>query len=301
MATSRDIPMSKRLRYLLEFVVVWGLANLLKILPVDASSAVGGAICRTIGPRLGVSRRAARNIKRAMPDKTPAEIKSIVLGMWNNLGRNAAEALHLGNPDLFDKDNRFEITGGEILDKMRDDGRGGIIFTAHIGNWETIGPLLFQRDMPLTTVYREANNPYVGAYLTKLRRDTNGARLVPKGASGARGLITALKSQHHLGLLVDQKLNDGIAIPFFGIDAMTAPALAQLALRFDVPMVPVHCERIAGTRFRMIIEPPLELAGNDDKNANIEETMRRVNAHMEQWIRAHPEQWLWLHNRWPNE
>jgi len=301
MAGTADLSAGRQLRYLAEYVIVRLLTWLFAALPFAAASALGGGIARTLGPRVGVSRRAARNIERALPDKTPAEIKTIVHGMWDNLGRTAAEALHLGDSTVTEDRERFEIVGADILDKMRDDGLGGIIFTAHIGNWEAIGPLFYQRGIPLTTVYREPNNPYVRELLTDLRRETNGARLVPKGAAGARGLIAALKAKHHLGLLVDQKLNDGIAVPFFGIDAMTAPAQVQLARRFGVPMIPVHCERLKGGRCRIIVEPPLELSEGDSREEITRETMRRVNAHMEGWIRAHPDQWLWLHNRWPPE
>ncbi len=299
--SGRDISLPRRLRYGVEFVVVFLLAAVFRALPFESASALGGLIARTLGPRLGVSRRAGQNIRRALGDKSEAEIKSIVRGMWDNLGRTAAEALHLGRRSVIEDQKRFDIVGVEHLDAMRDNGLGGILVTAHIGNWEAIGPLTFQRGIPLTTVYREANNPYVGWLLKNLRRATNGAHLVPKGAAGARGLIAALKNKNHLGLLVDQKLNDGIAVPFFGIDAMTAPALAQLAQRFAVSMIPIHCERLGGARLRIVVEPPLELSSGGSKEQNTFETMRRVNAHMEGWIRQHPEQWLWLHNRWPAE
>ncbi len=101
-------------------------------------------------------------------------------------------------------------------------------------------------------------------------------------------------------MLVDQKLNDGIAVPFFGRDAMTAPALAQLALRFRCPVVPARVERLGGARFRLTIYPPMGLPDSGDHDADVSETMRRVNAHFEDWIRARPEQWLWLHRRWPD-
>ena len=101
-------------------------------------------------------------------------------------------------------------------------------------------------------------------------------------------------------MLVDQKLNDGIAVPFFGRDAMTAPALAQLALKYRCPVVPARLERLDGARFRLTFQPPMELPDTGDREADVFETMRRVNAIFEDWIRARPEQWLWLHRRWPD-
>ena len=101
-------------------------------------------------------------------------------------------------------------------------------------------------------------------------------------------------------MLVDQKMNDGIAVPFFGRAAMTAPALAQLGLRYRCPVVPVRLERLAGCRFRVTIHPPLSFPDTGDQAADVRTTMTAVNALLEGWIRAGPEQWLWLHRRWPD-
>ena len=114
-----------------------------------------------------------------------------------------------------------------------------------------------------------------------------------------RQLIKALRRGEHLGMLVDQKLNEGIPVPFFGRDAMTAPALAQLARRFACPVAPVRVERLEGAHFRLTVYPPLTLAESGDREADTAAAMGQVNAIIEGWIRDRPEQWLWLHRRWP--
>jgi KDO2-lipid IV(A) lauroyltransferase len=96
------------------------------------------------------------------------------------------------------------------------------------------------------------------------------------------------------------KMNDGIAIPFFGRDAMTAPAIAQLALRFNCPIVPFRAERLGGAHFRLTVYPPLELPRTGNREADIRALMVQINTLLEQWVRARPEQWLWLHRRWPD-
>jgi KDO2-lipid IV(A) lauroyltransferase len=101
-------------------------------------------------------------------------------------------------------------------------------------------------------------------------------------------------------MLIDQKMNDGIAVPFFGRPVMTAPALALLALRFDCMVVPVRIVRLKGARFRMIAEPPLELPKSGNAKADQLALMTKVNEIVEGWIREKPEQWLWLHRRWPD-
>jgi KDO2-lipid IV(A) lauroyltransferase len=100
-------------------------------------------------------------------------------------------------------------------------------------------------------------------------------------------------------MLVDQKMNDGIPVPFFGRDAMTAPALAAFALKFRCPVVPAHVIREKGARFRIVFQPPLEIFNSHDQHADILSTMTEVNRLIEEWVSQHPHQWMWLHKRWP--
>jgi KDO2-lipid IV(A) lauroyltransferase len=131
------------------------------------------------------------------------------------------------------------------------------------------------------------------------RASTSGV-LIPKGPQGVKLLLDSLKKGKHLGVLMDQKMNDGIPVPFFGIEAMTASAIAELALRFDCPMVPVHIKRLGGVKFRIIFEAPLVLERTGNHVDDVQSLMIQVNNKIEGWIKAVPEQWLWLHNRWPD-
>jgi len=283
----------------LEAAAVGLLYGFFRLLPLDMASALGGWLGRTFGPRLSVSRRAVRNLGKAFPEMETTEVARIVRGIWDNLGRVAAEFPHLSEFDVHRKDGRVDVVGGEYVERLRDDGKAGIFFSAHIGNWEIISLTATQYGVPLDRVYRTANNRLVEWLYRQGRAAVEGA-LIPKGAVGARLLLKSLKSGHHLGMLVDQKMNDGIAVPFFGRDAMTAPALCEFALKFDCPVVPARVQRLKGARFRVVVEPPLEFPVTGDRHADIAAGMAMVNATIERWIRETPEQWLWLHNRWPD-
>ncbi len=268
-------------------------------LPIDWASGLGGWIARAIGPRLKISGVAERNLIGALPELTPEERSAILREMWDNLGRTIGELPHLSEFHVYAENGRIEVVGGENADRLRDDGIGGIFFGGHLGNWEIASLGATQKGLPLTHIYRAPNNPFVEPILRRLRAPVGGSHH-PKGKEGARRLVEALRNGGHLGMLVDQKMNDGIAVPFFGRDAMTAPALAQLALRFDCPVVPARVERLGGARFRITLHPPMNLPASGDRHADVAETMRRVNAILESWIRERPGQWLWLHRRWPD-
>jgi KDO2-lipid IV(A) lauroyltransferase len=270
------------------------------LLPLDAASAIGGFLARAIGPWLPITERARRQLRSAMPELSEAEIARIVRAMWDNLGRVAAEYPHLHEIRCYEG-GRVEVVGAEHIDALREDGKGGIFFSGHLGNWEIASLAATQRGVPLTQVYRAPNNPIVDRLVFAIRERAITGRRFPKGAEGARRLVRHLAQGEHLAMLVDQKLNEGIPVPFFGREAMTVTALAAFALKYDVPVVPARVERLKGARFRITVFAPLALPQTGERDADIAETMRRVNALIESWVREKPEQWLWLHQRWPKE
>lgn len=266
-------------------------------LPVPAASALGGWLARMVGPRLRAHRIARRNLTRALPALAPAEVDATLRGMWDNLGRVAAEYPHL--PALLLDGGHTELVGREHVEALLAAGRPVIFFSAHFGNWEILGPVAAQVGLPTVQVYRAANNPAAEAVIEAMRGSLGGRR-VPKGAKAARSILAALKQGESLAMLVDQKMNDGIAVPFFGRPAMTAPALAELALRHGLAVVPAHVERLGGTRFRVIAEAPLTFADTGDRQADVAAAMARVNTILEGWIAARPDLWFWVHRRWPD-
>ena len=291
--------MIKGLRRTIEAALVWAAFAAFGRLSIDRASRIGGLVGRTLGPRLPVSRRARENLRRAFPEMGGAEIERIVRGMWDNLGRVAAEYPHLGKIDCYAEGGRVEMVGTEILDRLCDAGTGCIFFGGHLANWE-IAPLgAEQRGLAMNYIYRRANNPIVERIVRAARAPGGGARAA-KGSRGTRQISEALREGGHLALLVDQKFNEGIAVPFFGRDAMTAPALATLSRLHGCRVVPVRVERLGGVRFRLTVYPPLEMPDGDAAKDDAFAILCRVNAIIEGWIRERPEQWLWLHRRWPN-
>ena len=289
----------RRLIHRVEALVAYAAFGVLRLLPFKAASALGGVVGRTLGPRLGITERARRNLGRAFPEKTAPEIERIILGMWDNLGRTAFEYPHLGRLRFYDDGGGgVDVVGAEHIDALRDDGRPGIFFSAHLANWEVAALSSAHRGLPLHLIYRAPNNP-LGKFLSR-RPHPGAGELIPKGAEGARRALALMRKGGHLGMMVDQKLNDGIPVPFFGHDAMTAPAPARFALKFDCPVVLVRVERLHGSRLRVTHYPPIDLPRTGDRRADVAAAMAKVNAVIEGWVRERPEQWLWLHNRWPD-
>ncbi|HEX9535332.1 MAG TPA: lauroyl acyltransferase [Stellaceae bacterium] len=279
----------------------WGAAlcfGAFGLLPLDWASAVGGALARLIGPRLGISKRARLNIRRALPELAEHEIANTIAQMWDNLGRVAAEYPHLSQIRVFEPGGRVETHGVEHMNRAVAAGRRVIIFSGHIANWEIAMLAAVQYGIEVAQIYRAANNPLVDRMITRFRG--TGGELIPKGTVAARRAIAVLRRGAHLTMLADQKMNDGIPVPFFGRTAMTSSALASLALRFDCDVLPARVERLGGARFRLTVFPPLSLPRSGDHHTDAATLMAQVNQILEGWIRDRPEQWFWLHRRWPD-
>jgi KDO2-lipid IV(A) lauroyltransferase len=286
-------------------LITWPLAGgatwlgirLMEMLSIDTASNLGGAIARTIGPRLSVSNRARRNLRDCFPEWEDARIQAVVREMWDNLGRVAGEFPHMRHLDLSGGDPRVEIVGVEHIHALRDDGEAGIFFSAHLANWELLPRMAEPNGVKLHNVYRAMNAPLAD----KVLRQSAGRHedeLIPKGPGGAMRLARIMRNKGHIAMLVDQKLNEGIDAPFFDRPAKTAPALAVFALKYRCPVVPARIERLGGARFRVTFWPPIPLPDTGDAEADTLSLMTEVNGWIEGWIRETPGQWLWLHRRW---
>jgi len=293
-------PVSFRKATVMDYVTA-GLAFVvsffMRLLPFSWASNIGGILASSIGPALKKSNVARRSLKVAFPEKSDPEIEIIVREVWDTLGRAAFEFPIMDRLLSGKNRDRVEIEGQEHLDAALALGKPVLFFGGHLGSWELIPMSTKLLSFESNTFYRAPNNPLLLKFFTG--RNIQG-EVIPKGAPGAKRAFTLLKRGQNLGILVDQKLNDGIAVPFFGRPAMTGTALAEFALRFDAPMVPIRCVRLPGARFKLSFLPPLSVHKTDDRKADVKTIMTEVTALLESWIREAPGQWLWLHKRWPD-
>lgn len=289
------------LRHSAEAAALRGALRAARALGPVAASNLGGAVARRLGPAFPVSRVADRNLRRAMPALDDAARRRVIRGVWDNLGRTAAELPHLTALRRTDSGPGFSFDADEELRELRARGGPALFFSAHIGNWEAVLPAAAALGLPVSGFYRAASNRLVDQLVQDLRQAATGpgARMFAKGAPGARAALLHLRGGGMLGMLTDQKMNDGIAADFFGRPAMTAPALAHYALRFRCPVIPIHTIRLGPARFHLAWDKPLEVPDTGDRAADALTLTRAMNATLERWITAHPESWLWLHRRWP--
>ncbi len=289
------------LAHRVEFMLALALGGFFRVIGIDAASAISGRVLRFVGPMIGpLHRRGIANLRLAIPDINAEEIDAILRDVWENLGRTAAEFSHLG---LFDPDaaNRVIIEGREKLDAVITSGRPAVFVSGHFANWEVIPRTMHAAGVQYAFVYRAANNPLVDELIIRTRAKVMSRRQIPKGKRGARDLIEALRSGVSLAMLVDQKLTSGIPSPLFGRPAMTTPAAARLALKFEAPIISIGIERRKGAHFRLYVSDQITIEKTGDTVADTQALTDRINLEIEQMIRERPGQWLWFHRRWGKE
>jgi Kdo2-lipid IVA lauroyltransferase/acyltransferase len=268
----------------------------------DRVANFAAAFLRTVGPWLPEHRVGRDNLRAAFPKKSPTEIDAILRGVWDNLGRVAAEFAHLDSLWDYQLDRpasriEFSTRDMEIFQQLRDDGKPAFVFAAHLANWELPALAGQVNGLDSTVVYRLPNLGGIAQAIVSMRAGHMGT-LIAGGPDAPFKIARALEAGSHVGMLVDQHYGKGVDVIFFGRRCKANPMLARLAHHFDCPIHGVRVIRLGGRRFRGELTEALKVPRDPDGRVNIERTMQAITSVVEQWVREHPEQWLWLHRRW---
>jgi len=281
--------------------VIFGFLNFLKLFPADGGINFADWLTRKIGPRMRRHKLMLTNLRNAFPEKSVAEIEEVARASWGNMGRLAAEYVFLDRLFDFDphsdKPGRIEVSGIPIFLDLRDNPRPFIVFTGHTGNFELLPVAGAAFGLTVTVLFRPPNNPYVAQKVFDFRAKRMG-NLVPSHAGSSFSLARELEAGRGVGVLVDQKFRKGLNTLFFGRDVKTNPLLPKLVRQFNCEVYPARCIRLPNNRYRLEIEPKLEMPRNEAGGLDLTATAQMLNDKVESWVRENPEQWLWYHDRW---
>lgn len=276
-----------------------GLCALLRPFSFERISAFGGAVLRKIGPRTSKHHIILTGLKIAFPELSPQARQALALKSWDNIGRTFAEFPITGRLTVFAPGSRVRVENLEILEKFVQEKKPAICIGGHYANWEVMAAVLSQAGLPVHVTYRQLNNPYLDARV-RAQREVYGIKFMVRKSThaGARLLLDALKAGDSIAIMNDQKFNEGISLPFFEQNAMTATGAVRLGLKTGVPLLPTSVRR-EGAAFIVTIHPPIHLHPTRNREADIEAGVRQIIALTEAVIRQSPDQWFWVHRRWP--
>lgn len=291
---------SPRLRALClrtEGTVLYLFWKLVQHIPPEHACATGGWLIGLLGPRTHKHARIRSNLRLAFPERSGTEIDALTKSIWRNFGAVLAELPHFGRMTVNGPSPSVHVELDPAARPVVESRQPAIYVSAHLGNWEAVAFTIAKLGIPLTVVYGPQRNPALDALL-HAQRQVLGCRLVAK-ENAIRELVGAVRGGRSVGLLADQRVDTGAAVPFFGVNAPTTTSPAWLALKLRCPLVPVQIERLGNARFRAIFHRPIaaDSAASDDEN--ILQITTDLNRLFETWIRDRPEQWLCIKRRWP--
>ena len=281
-----------------EFWLARAVLGFFRVLPLGAGVALARIIARWGFWFPKLRRTGERNLELAFPNLSAGERRRLLRGAFENLGRLLAMFSRFPNRGDVLK-SLIECEGLEHLQAAKQQQRGVILFTGHLGAWElsSFGLSLF--GYPLSFLVRQIDNPKIEAIVDRARR-SRGNRTIDK-TSAAREMLQVLRDGGTLGILVDLNTLDreAIFVDFFGRPASTTFIVAKLALRTGAEVLPVFApwdqER---KRIKLIIDEPLRIERTGDEDEDVRRLTREYTRVVEDYVRRYPDQWLWIHRRW---
>jgi KDO2-lipid IV(A) lauroyltransferase len=284
----------------LQYAALAMLVRLVGALPRPLARGAGmllGRVVYHVHPRLRIV--GLRNLKMAFPEKSPAERRRILRGVYISLGRLLGEFCLFPN---YTRENASQVAvyqGFENFETAEQRGKGVLFLTGHFGGWE-IGSFFHSlQGHPMRIVVRPLDNPYVDAFVTRYRT-LHGNSLIGK-QDFARGLLAAMRNNETVGILMDTNMTppQGVFVDFFGVPACTASGVARVALRTGAAVVPAFTIWDPVLRkYRVEFDRGLDLVNTGDEEADAIANTALFNRVFERYVRQYPDQWLWVHRRW---
>ncbi|MDR1019940.1 MAG: lysophospholipid acyltransferase family protein [Synergistaceae bacterium] len=274
--------------------LAWLARALAGVLRPGASSRLAAAILTPLLELAGPRRATARkNLSIVLPEAPPEEIERLVSETYAHIVWTGTEFLALQR-DPAQVLDWVDAQGSEILDGLV--GRGAILVTGHVGNWEITAAWLAQRGYKVTAIVREPGDKGERGLIEDMRSRA-GVRCLPKTAS-MTGAVSILKSGEFLGILPDQHGGrNGIMAPLFGVQTSTSHGPAFFAYLTGRPLVPIFSRRVEPFRHRIRIAPPIQWERSATRDGTILRVTTLVNKSIEDMILEAPGQWLAQHRR----
>lgn len=288
------------MRRKLEYAAAWPFIKVLGLMPRPLSRAFAIAIAQVVYLlHFRLRQVGMRNLAMVFPEKSLAERRRILRGVFSSLGRQLAELCQFPRYTPENVDHVVVYDGLENYERAYAQGKGVLFLTAHFGGWELSAFTHSLHGHWLHVVMRPMDNEYLDRLLQSYRT-MHGNKTVNKD-DFVRGLLAAMRAGETVGILMDTNMTppQGIFVDFFGIPACTASGLARIALRTDAAVVPgFTIWDPALKKYRLRFDPALDLVRTGHLEADIAANTQMFTKVIENYVRKYPDQWLWVHRRW---
>ncbi len=283
--------MTKKINYFFQAIIIYFLFLIGRIIGLNLSRKIFPFIFNLLGSKFRSNKILEKNLKIFSKEISKNELNSIKENMWKNYGTTFIEYVFL---NFFRKNNtHIEMSGVEGLKNKLKDKKPVIFISGHFANFELMSMEITKMNIDLATIYRPLNNFFLNPLMEYLRRKYVCKNQIRKGIKGVRESIEYLKKNHSIALMIDQRVSEGDKLNFFGKPAFTTTLPAQLAIKFDLSIIPVFIQRKKDNNFKIEFLDEIKPKGLDKIALS-----QQLNHILEDMIKRNPNQWIWTHDRW---
>ena len=283
--------MIKKISYFFQAVIIYLFFFVGKLIGLNLSKKIFAFLFKRLGPLFKSKSIIEKNLTNFNSNLTNEQRENIISSMWENYGITFIEYIFL---KLFkEKNDLVEVTRSDILNKIPSN-KPVVFVSGHFSNFELMSMEITKRKVKLATIYRPLNNFFLNPLMEYIRKKYVCKNQIKKGIGGVKESIQYIKAGYSIALMIDQRVSEGERLNFFNQPALTTTLPAQLALKFELPIIPVFIERRKNGTYK--IEFYNEITSKNFKN-KIELT-QKLNSILEEMIKKNPNEWIWTHNRW---
>ena len=286
----------KFVKYFFQAILIYLFFIIIKISGLTLSRKIFSYLFNIVGPLIKSEYTINNNLEKFLGSSNEDVKKKIKLKMWTNYGKTFVEYLYLKK--FRNKNSHIKIKGEEILNKIKENNKPVIFVSGHFANFELMSMELTKKKINLATIYRPLNNFFLNPFMKYIRKKYICQNQIKKGLAGVKDSINYIKNNFSIALMIDQRVSEGKRLPFFEYMALTTTLPAQMALKFNLDIVPIYIARKANDNFEMEIYQPIQSLDNQDAETNKLNMSIKLNKILEGMISRDPEQWIWTHNRW---
>ena len=283
--------MIKKISYFFQAVIIYLFFFVGKLLGLNLSKKIFAFLFKRLGPLFRSKSIIEKNLTNFNINLTNEQRKNIISSMWENYGITFIEYIFLS---LFkEKNDLVEVTRSDILKKISSN-KPVIFVSGHFSNFELMSMEITKRKVKLATIYRPLNNFFLNPLMEYIRKKYVCKNQIKKGIGGVKESIQYIKAGYSIALMIDQRVSEGERLNFFNQPALTTTLPAQLALKFELPIIPVFIKRRQNGKYK--IEFYDEIISKNFKNKIV--LTQKLNSILEEMIKKNPKEWIWTHNRW---
>jgi Kdo2-lipid IVA lauroyltransferase/acyltransferase len=284
--------MIKFLKYFFEAIIVYIFFLIGKLLGLKNSKKIFSVIFQKVGPLFKSNEIVSKNLNKFLPNIPSKKKNKIIRAMWSNYGKTFIEYVFLRT---YQKEKDYvKFEGLNFMSEVLIKKKPVIFISGHFANFEIMSMEIVKKGFNLATIYRPLNNFFLNPFMEFLRKKYVCKNQIKKGRSGVRDAMQFINNGCSIALMIDQRVSEGELINFFEHKAHTTTLPAQLALKYNLSIVPVFIKRQEDNKFTIKFHTPIDSSKFKDKS----ELTESLNKKLEGMIIQNPEQWIWTHDRW---